>query len=168
MKFGLMFANVGPFGRPDHLANLGRCAEEAGIESLFTVEHVAVPRGYQSEYPYSPSGRMPGDETAPIPDPILPLAFLAGVTKTVKLGTGVMIVPQRHPLYIAKEMATLDNLSGGRALFGAGIGWLREEFDALGIPFRERAARTEETIRAVRELWKSETCSFQGRFHRLG
>ncbi len=166
MKFGLMFVNVGPFGTPGPLANLGRCAEEAGIESLFTVEHVAVPKGYQSEYPYSPSGKMPGDETAPIPDPILPLAFLAGVTETVKLGTGVMIVPQRHPLYIAKEIATLDQLSGGRALFGAGIGWLEEEFDALCIPFRERAARTEEAIRAVRELWKPETCSFEGTFHR--
>lgn len=166
MKFGLMYVNVGPFGMPDHLANLGRCAEEGGIESLFTVEHVVVPKGYQSEYPYSPSGRMPGDETSPIPDPILPLAFLAGVTETVKLGTGVMIVPQRHPLYIAKQMATLDNLSGGRALFGAGIGWLAEEFDALSIPFRERAARTEETVRAVRELWKPEPCSFEGVFHR--
>ncbi|MFP6660371.1 MAG: LLM class F420-dependent oxidoreductase [Myxococcota bacterium] len=166
MKFGLMFINVGPFVLPDHLEHLGRTAEEAGIESLFTVEHVAVPKGYQSEYPYSPTGKMPGDETAPIPDPILPLAFLASVTERVKLGTGVMIVPQRHPLYIAKQMATLDCLSGGRALFGAGIGWLEEEFDALGIPFKERAARTEETIRAVRELWKDGPCAFEGRFHR--
>ncbi|MFP8873223.1 MAG: LLM class F420-dependent oxidoreductase [Myxococcota bacterium] len=168
MKFGLMFVNVGPFGLPDHLENLGRCAEEAGIESAFTVEHVVVPKDYQSEYPYSPTGKMPGDETAPIPDPLLPLAFLAAVTEKLRLGTGVMILPQRHPAYVAKQVATLDNLSGGRAILGVGIGWLKEEFDALEIPFSERAARTEESVRAVRSLWGSETSSFDGKFYRWG
>ena len=168
MKFGLMFVNVGPFGLPDHLENLGRCAEEAGIESVFTVEHVVVPKDYKSEYPYSPTGKMPGDELAPIPDPVLPLAFLAAVTQKIRLGTGVMILPQRHPAYVAKQAATLDTLSGGRAILGVGIGWLKEEFEALEIPFSERAARTEESVRAVRSLWGSETSRFDGEFYRWG
>ncbi len=163
-----MFANVGPFGQPEHLANLARTAEEFGIESILTVEHVVVPVGYRSRYPYSPEGRMPGPEDSPIPDPLLPLAYAAAVTKTLRLGTGVMILPQRHPLYVAKELATLDVLSAGRAIFGVGIGWLREEFDALGIPFSERAARTEESIRAIRSLWKEGSKGFEGRFYRWG
>lgn len=111
---------------------------------------------------------MPGPEDSPIPDPLLPLAYAAAVTKTLRLGTGVMILPQRHPLYVAKELATLDVLSAGRAIFGVGIGWLREEFDALGIPFSERAPRTEESIRALRSLWKDQPESFEGTFYRWG
>jgi probable F420-dependent oxidoreductase len=168
MKFGIMFANVGPFMLPDHFENLVRTAEEVGIESLFTVEHVVVPQGYQSEYPYSPTGRMPGEESSPIPDPVLPLVYAAAISEKLRLGTGVMILPQRHPAYVAKEIATLDLLSGGRALLGVGIGWLREEFETLGIPFRERAPRTEEAIRAIRVLWKGEAESFEGRFYRWG
>ena len=163
-----MFANAGPFGQPEHLANLTRTAEEAGIESILTVEHVVVPVGYQSRYPYSPEGRMPGPENSPIPDPLLPLAYAAAVTTKLRLGTGVMILPQHHPIYVAKQLATLDVLSGGRAMLGVGIGWLREEFDALGIPFSERAPRTEESIRALRSLWKDQPEGFEGNFYRWG
>jgi probable F420-dependent oxidoreductase len=168
MKFGIMFANAGPFGLPDHLEHLARTAEAVGIESLWTVEHVVVPVGYRSEYPYSTSGRMPGSESAAIPDPLLPLAYAAAVTTRLRLGTGVLILPQRHPAYVAKEAATLDVLSSGRLLLGVGIGWLREEFDALGVPFEERTPRTEEAIRAIRSLWKREPEPFQGRFYRWG
>jgi probable F420-dependent oxidoreductase len=164
MQFGIMFANVGPFGLPDLLGELAKASEDAGIESLWTVEHVVVPVGYKSRYPYSPTGRMPGEENWPIPDPILPLAFAAALTKRIRLGTGVVILPQRHPLYIAKEMATLDVLSSGRAILGVGVGWLEEEFQALGIPFEERAARTSETVRAIRSLWKAEPEPFSGKF----
>ena len=166
MKFGVMFANAGPFAYPEPLAHLARTAEEVGMESIWTVEHVVVPVGYQSEYPYSESGKMPGPENVPIPDPVLPLAFVAAVTKTLRLGTGVMILPQRHPAYVAKEMATLDVLSGGRAMLGVGIGWLREEFETLGVPFAERAKRTEESIRAIRSLWKEEPEAFKGQFYK--
>jgi probable F420-dependent oxidoreductase len=166
MKFGMMFANAGPFALPDHLENLARTAEEVGIESIWTVEHVVVPVGYESPYPYSPSGKMPGPENAPIPDPILPLAYAAAVTKKLRLGTGILILPQRHPVYVAKQMATLDVLSGGRAILGVGIGWLAEEFEVLGIPFAERAARTEEAIRALRTLWAPKPSAFEGRFYR--
>lgn len=165
MKVGIMFANVGPFGLPDHLENLARTAEEVGIESLWTVEHVVVPVGYTAEYPYSADGRMPGPENSPIPDPVLPLAFCAAVTKKIKLATGILILPQRHPTYVAKEFATLDQLSGGRAILGVGIGWLHEEFATLGIPFEERVGRTEEGIQAIRSLWQDEPRSFSGKYY---
>lgn len=166
MKFGIMFANVGPFGTPGGLAALARSAEAAGIESLWTVEHVAVPVGYRSRYPYSPDGRMPGPESSPIPDPILPLVYAAAVTERIRLATGVLILPQRHPLYVAKEFATLDQLSGGRAMLGIGVGWLEEEFAALGIPFADRAGRTSEAVRAIRQLWSDGARPFEGKHFR--
>jgi probable F420-dependent oxidoreductase len=154
MKFGLMFANAGPFGLPDRALGLAQAAEACGFESLWTVEHVVVPAGYQSRYPYAGSGRMPGPDDMPLPDPLIWLSFVAAVTKTIRLATGIVILPQRHPFYLAKELATLDQLSGGRTVLGVGIGWLREEFDALGIPFEERASRAEEACAALRTLWR--------------
>jgi probable F420-dependent oxidoreductase len=164
VKIGIAFANAGPFASPDLFSALARTADEAGFESLWTVEHVVVPVGYQTAYPYSESGRMPGPENAPIPDPILPLAFAAAQTARIRLATGILILPQRHPVYVAKEIATLDVLSRGRAMLGVGIGWLREEFDVVGVPFRERAPRTEEAIRAIRTLWAEKPEPFRGRF----
>jgi probable F420-dependent oxidoreductase len=166
MKFGLMFVNSGPFANPDTFDTLVRTADEVGFESLWTVEHVVVPVGYESEYPYSPTGKMPGDETAPIQDPLLPLAYAAGVTKQIKLGTGIMILPQRHPTYVAKEFATLDVLSRGRAIAGIGIGWMREEFAALDVPFSERVGRTEEAVLAIRSLWADGAQPFEGKYYR--
>jgi len=166
MKFGLAFANAGPFAMPDGLAHLARTAEAAGIESIWTIEHVVIPVGYKSRYPYDPSGRIPAPENMPMPDPLLPLAYAAAVTKTLRLATGILILPQRHPLYVAKEVATLDVLSGGRVILGIGIGWLEEEFTALGIPFAERAGRTAESVRALRSLWKDEPEAFEGKYYR--
>lgn len=166
MKFGLMFANAGPFAYPESFENLVKTADEVGIESIWSVEHVAVPVGYKSVYPYSPDGRMPGPESVPIPDPIVPLAYAAAITKNLRLGTGVVILPQRHPLYVAKQMATVDVLSHGRAMLGVGIGWLEEEFNAVGVPFKERAKRTEESIKAIRSLWKDEPEAFDGQFYK--
>jgi len=168
MKFGLMYANAGPLGYPDNLKNLARTAEQVGIESMWVVEHVVIPVGYRSTYPYDPSGKIPGPESMPLPDPLLALTYAAAVTERIKLGTGILILPQRHPIYVAKEVATLDVLSNGRAILGIGIGWLREEFDALGIPFEERAARTAESVRAMRSLWKGEPAPFEGKFFRWG
>lgn len=167
MKFGLIFANVGPFGLPEHARNLARSAEACGFESLWTVEHVVVPAGYESPYPYAASGKMPGPEDAAIPDPLVWLAYVAAATERIRLATGILILPQRHPGYLAKEIATLDQLSGGRVTLGVGIGWLREEFEALGIPFEERGARTDEICAALRTLWKPGGAQpFEGRFHR--
>ncbi len=165
MKIGLMFANVAFFGQPDHLVNLVQSAEQAGVESLWTVEHVVVPKGYKSKYPYSKDGRMPGPENSPIPDPLIWLSYAAAVTSKIKLATGILILPQRHPAYVAKEVATLDTLSKGRVMLGVGIGWMKDEFDVLGIPFEERASRTEESIQAIRSLWSEGTSSFEGKHY---
>ena len=166
VKFGLLFANTGDFVQPDGIRGLAGAAEAAGIESLWTVEHVLVPVGYRSRYPYSKTGRMPGGEDMPIPDPLVWLGYAAAVTTTLKLATGVLILPQRQPAYAAKQLATLDVLSGGRAIAGVGVGWLAEEFAAVGVPFEERGARTDESIQALRSLWSPRAEPFRGRFYR--
>src|SRR5262245_5492529 len=166
MKFGLMYANAGPFAFPEMLTHLATTAERCGVESMWTVEHVAIPVGYQSTYPYDPSGKIPAPDQMPMPDPLIALTYAAAVTKTLRLATGILILPQRHPIYVAKEIATLDVLSHGRVILGIGIGWLEEEFNALGIPFGERAARTAESVRALRSLWKDEAEAFSGKFYR--
>ena len=153
MKFGLMFSNTGPFVQPEGLTLLAQTAEEVGVESLWTVEHVVVPLGYESTYPYSQDGKMPGTEDSPIPDPLVWLSYAAAVTTKIKLATGIIILPQRHPLYLAKEASTLDVLSGGRFILGIGVGWLEEEFKALDVPFAKRGAITDESMDALRKLW---------------
>ncbi len=166
MKFGVAFTNAGPLAYPEPFAALVQTAEECGFESIWTVEHVVVPVGYRSRYPYSPDGKMPAPEDVPLSDPLIPLAYAAARTQRVRLGTGILILPQRHPVYVAKEVATLDVLSGGRAILGIGSGWLAEEFATVGVPFEERGARTDEAIRAVRTLWRPGPQSFEGRFFR--
>ena len=165
MKFGLIFVNTGMGSTPAGARELAQNAEAAGFESLWTVEHVVVPKGYQSQYPYSRDGRMPGADDAPIPDPLIWLAYAAAVTTKIRLATGIIILPQRHPFYIAKEAATLDVLSRGRLVLGVGIGWLEEEFKAVGVPFETRASRTEETIAAMRALWTKGACEHRGQHY---
>jgi probable F420-dependent oxidoreductase len=124
-----------------------------------------VPAGYESTYPYDPSGRMPGPDDSEIPDPLVWLSFLASATSTLKLATGVLILPQRNPMVLAKEVATIDMMSGGRMLLGVGSGWLEEEFDAIGVPFAERGRRTDENVAVLRALWEQDEASFDGEFH---
>ena len=156
MKFGIAFANTGPFVDPESAAAFAKAAEDNGFESLWTVEHVVVPSGYESTYPYSADGRMPGREDSPIPDPLIWLAYVAAATERIRLATGILILPQRNPVVLAKELATLDHLSRGRMILGIGIGWLAEEFAAIGVPFEERAARTDDHVAALRALWSDE------------
>jgi probable F420-dependent oxidoreductase len=164
MKFGIVFANTGPFVDPVAAVDFAVAAESAGFESLWTVEHTVVPAGYESTYPYDKSGRMPGSDDAPIPDPLVWLAFLASATSTINLATGILIQPQRNPVVLAKEVATLDHLSGGRLQLGIGVGWLEEEFDAIGIPFAERGRRTDDGVAAMRALWSQEQATYHGEF----
>jgi probable F420-dependent oxidoreductase len=168
MKFGLFYANAGPFTAPDTFEALVQTAEEVGFESIWTVEHAVVPIGYRSQYPYTKDGRMPGRDDSPIADPLMALAYAAALTEKLRLATGIVILPQRHPVYVAKEVATLDVLSRGRAILGVGIGWLEEEFEVIGVPFRERVARSEESVRAIRSLWSEAPESFEGEFFRWG
>lgn len=168
MKIGLMFANSGPFSSPILLGHLARTAEQFGFESIWTVEHVVIPVGFKTPYPYSRDGKFPGGEEVPIPDPLLPLAYAAALTTKLRLATGVVILPQRHPLYLAKELATLDVLSNGRAILGVGSGWLKEEFESLGVDFHTRGARTDEAIQAMRALWRESDSSFHGEHFNFG
>jgi probable F420-dependent oxidoreductase len=165
MKFGIIFANTGPAATdPAYAAEFAQLAEENGIESLWTVEHVVVPAGYESEYPYSKDGRMPGGEDLDIPDPLIWLTHIAAATRSIKLATGILILPQRNPVVLAKQVATLDRLSGGRVVLGVGVGWLKEEFDALGIPFDSRGARTDDYVEALRVLWREDEPTYHGAF----
>ena len=164
MDFGIAFANAGPFAHAANAATFAAAAEEAGFESLWTVEHVVVPSGYQSTYPYDPSGKMPGPEESDIPDPLIWLSYIAAVTSSIKLATGILIVPQRNPVVLAKELATLDALSAGRLLLGIGVGWLEEEFDAIGVPFGDRGRRTDDYVAVMRALWTQEKASHHSEF----
>ena len=162
MKFALAFANTGPYAAPEGATAIGRAAEDAGFESVWTVEHVVVPKDYASPYPYAPGGKMPGGDDFDIPDPLIWLTWVGAHTTTLKLGTGILILPQRNPVVLAKEVATLDVMSGGRVLLGVGIGWLEEEFDVIGVPFADRARRTEEYVEAMRALWSQDLPTFAG------
>jgi probable F420-dependent oxidoreductase len=166
MKFGLRYASLGKYSNGPAAVELAQAAEAAGFDSIWTVEHVVVPAAYQSRYPYSPSGKMgSGLEDFPIPDPLIWLAYVASATRTIKLGTAILILPQRNPVVTAKAVATLDHLAGGdRVLLGIGVGWLAEEFAALGVPFEDRGPRTDEYVAAMRALWSQERASFKGRF----
>ena len=165
MEFGIMFANTGYGSTPDGATAVVQAAEAGGITTAWTVEHVVVPSGYESKYPYDPSGKMAGGaEEFDLPDPLVWLAWAAAQTTTLELGTGILIATQRNPVITAKAVATLDVLSGGRVRLGVGAGWLEEEFDALGVPFAARGKRLDEYIDAMRALWTEDKASFHGEF----
>ena len=167
MKYGIGFANTLPFADAAGSVRLATLAETAGFESVWTVEHVVFPDDYASAYPYGRDGKMPATPSTPMPDPLVWLTWVAAHTTRLRLATGILILPQRNPLVLAKEVATLDALSGGRVELGIGVGWLREEFDALGVPWPERGARTDEHIAVLRALWASDHVDHEGRFFRF-
>ncbi|MGO9452293.1 MAG: LLM class F420-dependent oxidoreductase [Candidatus Binataceae bacterium] len=168
MKIGLIFVNAGPFSEPAAFRNLVTSAEANGFESLWSVEHVVFPDGFKSPYPYTANGKLEGPGDAPLPDPLIHLAFAASITTRIKLGTAVMILPQRSPLYVAKEVASLDRLSGGRMLLGIGSGWLAEEFEALQLDWKKRGLMTDEAIQSLRALWRENPSSFHGKYFNFG
>ncbi len=164
MKVGIAFANIGPFGSAEGAAAVGRSAEAAGIDSLWTVEHVVYPDEYGSTYPYDDSGRMAMAPDTDLTDPLTWLTWVGAHTSTLRLATGILILPERNPVVLAKQLGTMDALTGGRVDLGIGVGWLREEFDALGIPWERRGARTDEYVAAMRTLWSGNSVSFDGDF----
>lgn len=165
MKFGLRYCNTSRYINTDQATELVQAGEEAGFDSAWTVEHTVIPREYVSSYPYSADGRMAdGKHDIPMPDPLIWMACMASVTSTIKLATGILIMPQHNPVLAAKQIATLDFMSKGRVLLGVGVGWLEEEFRAIGVPFADRGARTDEYIAAMRELWSAEEPNFNGEF----
>lgn len=149
------------------LRTLGAAVEERGFESIWVAEHVVLFDDYDSRYPYSPDGKFPGGGDTGLLEPLTALTYLAAVTDRVRLGTGICLVPQRNPVYTAKQVADLDVLSDGRVEFGIGIGWLEEEFDALNVPFAARGRRTDEYLQVMTALWTEETSSFSGELYQL-
>ena len=165
MKFGLRYCNTGQYTNPARAVELVQAGEAAGFESAWTVEHTVVPAGYESTYPYSPDGKMAGGiDDFPLPDPLIWMSYVAAATHEIKLATGILILPQHNPVITAKQVATLDHMSGGRILLGIGVGWLKEEFDAIGASFADRGARTDEYVAAMRTLWSDASPSFEGEF----
>jgi probable F420-dependent oxidoreductase len=152
---------------PELVRAVGREAEERGFESIWVAEHVVLFDEYDSAYPYDPSGRFPAGGDAGMVEPFTALTYLAAVTEQIRLGTGICLVPQRNPVYTAKAVTDLDALSGGRVEFGVGVGWLREEFEALGMPFDRRGRRADEYLAAMRSLWCDELSEFHGELYDL-
>ncbi len=159
---------LGVASDPGWMAAFARHADEVGFESLLAVEHVAVPVGYESRYPYSDTGRMPLPEDCELPDPLDLLAWLAGQTTRLRLGTGILVLPEHHPVQLAKRCSTIDRLSGGRLFLGVGVGWMREELEAVGVDPDERGSRTDESIDALRALWRDDEVRHHGPHFRFG
>ncbi|MCB1749544.1 MAG: TIGR03619 family F420-dependent LLM class oxidoreductase [Gammaproteobacteria bacterium] len=156
MKIGLFGINMGPLGDAQASIRIAQLAESAGFESLWAGEHVVLPE------PQLPPSPVP--PRYPMVDPNICFAALSGHTRTVRFGTGIIILPQRNPLVLAKEMASLDVVTGGRLIFGVGIGYLKAEFDALGIPFNDKAGRTREYLEAMRSIWCDEQPAYHGQY----
>jgi probable F420-dependent oxidoreductase len=163
MKFGLVPINIG-VQSIEHMVGLASVAENLGFESVWTFEHVIVPMDYDSKYPYNDSGKMGADPEANFVDPLIALTAIAAQTKHLRLGTGVNILSQANPLYLAKQAASLDFLSSGRLLLGLGIGWLREEFVAMGVPFERRGARFDDYVAAMRKVWSGDVVEHESEF----
>jgi probable F420-dependent oxidoreductase len=152
MRLGIHLPQIGRKARPDGIKRAAIQAEELGYDDVWTSEHIIVPAG--AMYPPSPI----------FYDPVLSLTWAAAYTSRVGLGTSVLVLPMRHPLPLAKELATLQNLSGGRLILGAGVGWMEAEFNALGVPFKERGRRTDEGIAMMRAVWSDDPVSFEARW----
>jgi probable F420-dependent oxidoreductase len=167
MLFGLHLPHLGRSASRDVLRGFAAAAEETGFDSLWVSDHVIVPRHLESRYPYNETGEFPFRAEAPFLDPIATLLFVAGCTERVQLGTAVLIVPYRNPVVQAKELATLDFVSGGRLILGIGTGWMAEEFTALDVPFEHRGGRTNEYLALMKRLWSEDDTSFEGRFYKL-
>ncbi len=159
MKLGLNLVRI----RPDRMPGLAARAEALGYESVFVPDHVVLPVHFSSAYPGTKDGAFPYPERTPLYDPFLVLANIAAATRTIRLGTAVYLLALRHPIVTARNVVTLEHLAGGRVILGVGVGWLTEEFSALGIDPRTRFSRTEEAMVALRRLLTDEQPSFEGR-----
>jgi probable F420-dependent oxidoreductase len=167
MQFDLWLPTASPFTTPELLEVLGREAEGRGIGTIWVGEHVVLFKEYASSYPYAADGRIPAPPGTGLLDPLVTLAYLAAHTATVRLGTAMLLLPQRNPVYTAKEVASLDWLSGGRVDLGVGVGWLREEFDALDVGWARRGSRTDEYLEVLRTLWCDDDSAYSGEFYEL-
>ena len=166
MEFGISLPGRGPLAKPDQVLAMAARADALGYASVFVTDHIVLPASMaRSVYPYSATRQLPGGAAQDYLEPLALLGALARETKRARLGTSVLVIPYRHPLVTAKILATLDRLSDGRLILGAGVGWLREEFEAVGAPpFEERGAVTDEYLAFMRQTWTTDPVSFRGRY----
>ena len=164
MRVGLHALGIGVGARREVIDAVASGAEARGFATLWSGEHVVMVDDSSSRYPYSADGRIAVPPTADWNDPMIGLSFVAAATTTISIATGVLLLPEHNPVVVAKQAATLDALSGGRLTLGVGVGWSRDEFDALGVPFARRAERTAEYVAAMRALWREDVASFHGEF----
>ncbi len=165
MKVGVHIPQVGPFAKPEVIRPFALAVEAAGFDSLWVFDHVVLQKNQESQYPYSADGKMGFPPTMDFLEPLTLLTYLAGITATVQLGTSVLVAPMRQPVLHAKILATMDRLSNGRVILGAGVGWWKEEFEVLGVPFERRGKRMDEYLQLLRALWTEEWVNFTGEFY---
>jgi probable F420-dependent oxidoreductase len=169
MQFGVMLPQFGPPARGpevrERIRKIAATADRLGYDVLWTAEHIIFPQKIATPYPYG--GTFPYPVEDPILDVVATLSYVAAITSHVKLGSSVMVLPYHHPIVLAKELATVDLLSGGRLLLGVAGGWLREEFEMLGVPFAERGRRTDEYLKILRAVWTQDRVNYQGEWFRL-
>lgn len=167
MEYGVTLPGAGPLATPDALMAVATLAESVGFTSVWVTDHIAIPEETASQYPYREDGRPPWPANIPYLDAFTALTWVGAVTRTVRLGTSVLVLPMRPPLIVAKTVATLDALTGGRVILGVGAGWLREEFDLLGQPFETRGRRMKEAVRLLKACWAGDPVRFDGEYFRL-
>jgi probable F420-dependent oxidoreductase len=167
MRIGLFLPSISPLATPELLEACGEAAEDVGIASVWVGEHVVFVDEYESKYPYADDGRLGLPPDSGMLGLFETLTYLAACTDELRLGTAVCLVPQRNPVYTAKSVSTLDWLSGGRVDFGIGVGWLREEFAALDVPFDQRGARNDEYVEVMRTLWRDDVSGYEGNHYTL-
>src|SRR6478735_61205 len=164
MRLGLHALGIGAGAKRAVIGEVSAAAERCGFATLWSGEHVVMVDRSASRYPYSDDGQIAVPAEADWIDPLIGLSFAAAATSTIGIATGVLLLPEHNPVLVAKQAATLDTLSDGRFTLGIGIGWSREEFDALGVPFERRGARTAEYVAAMRTIWRDDVASFDGEF----
>jgi probable F420-dependent oxidoreductase len=162
VQFDLWLPTASPMTTFDLLDAVATGTEERGIGTIWVGEHVVLFTEYASRYPYAADGRVPAPSGSGLLEPMVTLSYLAARTRTVRLGTAMLLLPQRNPVYTAKEVSSLDWLSGGRVDLGIGVGWLKEEFDALNVPWSNRGARTDEYLDILHTLWCDDTSEYHG------
>ena len=168
VTFGCSLPSRGPMSSPDALRSLAQRAEDLGFDSVWVSDHIVMPRQIDSSYPYTSDGVPVFQPDEAYYEPLAALNFLAGCTQRVRLGTHVLVLPYRNPVLTAKILATLDVLSGGRVILGAGVGWMEEEFLALGLDtYHQRGAVTDEYIQLYKELWTKDQPNFQGKYYQI-
>jgi len=167
VRFGFSLQGRGVLAGREAITTLAKRAEALGYDSVWVTDRLLIPVQSRSAYPYSPTGAFPLGPDEPWLEPLTAVTYLATITERINVGTSVLVIPYRNPIFTAKALATADYLSGGRVILGAGVGWWQEEFAALGVPFEDRAPRTVEYLKIMKEIWTKPRVAFEGRFARI-